>query len=540
MSGVGKGISASSIAKILQFNNQKVTSIKIDPYVNVDAGTMNPTEHGEVFVLDDGYECDQDMGNYERFLNKSLSKDSYITTGSIYLKVIQKERSLEYQGKCVDVVPDIPLEIISQIKKAAKKEKADIVIIEIGGTLGEYQNILFIEALRILKIQEPENVISILVSYLPTPNKVGEMKTKPTQNAIKTMRETGTNPDFIIGRSEFAIDKKRKGKLAFYSGLKEEDIISAIDVDSIYDVPENFLNQKLDKLILKKLNIKNFKENKKEITKWKDFIKNKNNPKNSVKIAVIGKYFSTGDYVLSDAYISIIEALKFSGIKEKISVKLDWIDSRDFEHKNYKEELNKLLNYDGILIPGGFGKTGIEGKIKAIEFIRKNKIPFFGICYGMQLASIEYARNVCNIKNATSYEIDNQSKFKVIDILPEQLKLLKKGNFGGSMRLGAYDAVIEKNTLAYSIYKKQNISERHRHRYELSSKYIPILEKNGLIISAFSKEKKLPEIIELPKDIHPFFIATQFHPEMKARPLNPHPIFTAFVKASLKNKLKKK
>ena len=540
MSGVGKGISASSIAKILQFNNQKVTSIKIDPYVNVDAGTMNPTEHGEVFVLDDGYECDQDMGNYERFLNKSLSKDSYMTTGSIYLKVIQKERSLEYQGKCVDVVPDIPLEIISQIKKAAKKEKADIVIIEIGGTLGEYQNILFIEALRILKIQEPENVISILVSYLPTPNKIGEMKTKPTQNAIKTMRETGTNPDFIIGRSEFAIDKKRKGKLAFYSGLKEEDIISAIDVDSIYDVPENFLNQKLDKLILKKLNIKNFKENKKEITKWKDFIKNKNNPKNSVKIAVIGKYFSTGDYVLSDAYISIIEALKFSGIKEKISVKLDWIDSRDFEHKNYKEELNKLLNYDGILIPGGFGKTGIEGKIKAIEFIRKNKIPFFGICYGMQLASIEYARNVCNIKNATSYEIDSESKFKVIDVLPEQLKLLKNGNFGGSMRLGAYDAVINKNTLAYSIYKKQNISERHRHRYELSSKYIPILEKNGLIVSAFSKEKKLPEIIELPKDIHPFFIATQFHPEMKARPLNPHPIFTAFVKASLKNKLKKK
>ena len=536
MSGVGKGITASSIGKILQFNGLKVTAVKIDPYVNVDAGTMNPTEHGEVFVLDDGYECDQDMGNYERFLNTSLSSESYMTTGSIYLKVIKKERALGYKGKTVDVVPDIPLEVIEQIKRAGEKERADVVIVEIGGTLGEYQNILFLEAARILKNKEPKNVMSVLVSYLPIPNKIGEMKSKPTQNAVKTMRETGLSPDIIVGRSEIEMDEKRKEKIAFYSNIEKEDIISAPDIDSIYDLPDVFLKQDLDKIILKKLGFKNKKKNKDKIQEWENFLKSSKNHKKEVKIAVIGKYFNTGDYVLSDAYISVIEALKFSAYKNKVGIKLDWINSKIYEERGGEKKLKELKKYDGVLIPGGFGKTGIEGKIKVIEFVRKNKIPFFGICYGMQLATIEYARNVLGIKDATSYELNPKAKNRVIDFLPEQKKLLEKGEYGGSMRLGSYPAVLKKNSLIYSLYKKEKISERHRHRYEVNLDFVKDLEKKGLIFSAFSPDGKLPEAIELDRKKHPFFIAVQFHPEMQARPLNPHPIFDGFIKAA-KNSL---
>lgn len=539
MSGVGKGVAASSIGKILQFHNLNVTAVKIDPYVNVDAGTMNPTEHGEVFVLDDGHECDQDMGNYERFLGTTLTRDSYLTTGSVYLKVINKERSLGYNGKCVDVIPHIPLSVIDQIKNAGEKENANIVIIEIGGTLGEYQNILFLEAARILQNKEPENVITVLVSYLPTPNKIGEMKTKPTQHAIKTMQQTGLSPDILIGRSEIPLDQKRKEKLSFSCSLKKKEIISAPDIDSIYDVPHNFLEENLDKIISEKLNLKNTKKNTEKIKKWDNFVKKTKNGKITVKIAIIGKYFDSGDFVLSDAYISIIEALKFSAYKTNVKVELDWINSKIFENKNIKKELEKLKKYNGILIPGGFGTSGIEGKIKVIEFVRKNKLPFFGICYGMQLACIEYARNVCQIKDATSYEINSDSTSKIITILPEQKKKLKNGDYGGSMRLGSYSTILQKKSLAQKIYKTEKISERHRHRYELNQKYIEILEKNGLKISGISPDKKLVEIIELDQKIHPFFIAVQFHPEMKAQPLSPHPLFNAFLKTLKKMKNEK-
>ena len=532
MSGVGKGVAASSIAKILQFNGLKTTAVKIDPYVNVDAGTMNPTEHGEVFVLDDGHECDQDMGNYERFLNSSLSRDSYMTTGSAYLKVINKERSLGYKGKCVDVVPHVPLGVMEQIENAGKKEKADVVLVEIGGTLGEYQNILFLEAARMMKNKYPNDVMYALVSFLPTPHKIGEMKTKPTQYAVRTMQQTGLTPDIIIGRSEIPMDDKRKEKIAFSCSIKKECVISAPDIDSIYDVPENFLGENLDKIIINKLNIKKTKKNNKKIDEWKKFVKSSKNGKKKVKIAVVGKYFDTGDFVLSDAYISIIEALKFSAYKNHIGVELTWVNSKKFEGKNVKKELLNLKKYNGVLIPGGFGTTGIEGKIKVIEFIRKNKIPFFGICYGMQLACIEYARNVCGIKDATSYEINPNGKNKIITILPEQKKLLKAGDYGGSMRLGAYPAKVKKGSLAYKLYKTEEISERHRHRYELNEKYIEILEKKGLIVSATSPDGKLPEIIELDNKKHPFFVGVQFHPEMKARPLDPHPVFNGFIKAA--------
>jgi len=385
-----------------------------------------------------------------------------------------------------------------------------------------------------LKNKEPKNVMTVLVSYLPNPNKIGEMKTKPTQYAVKTMQQTGLSPDVIIGRSEIAMDEKRKEKIAFSCGVKKEQIISAPDIESIYDVPENFLAENLDKLILKTLSIKNTRKNNRKIKEWGDFTDSSKSGKKKVNIAVVGKYFNTGDFVLSDAYISIIESLKYSAYANSVGINLSWINSNTFEGKKGRENLKDLKKYDGVLIPGGFGKTGIEGKINAIEYIRKNKIPFFGICYGMQLASIEYARNVSGLKQATSYEINPKGKHKVISILPEQEKLLKKGEYGGSMRLGAYTAILKKGSLAEKLYKSQVISERHRHRYELDAEYGKILEADGLIISGTSPDGKLPEIIELPKDKHPFYIAVQFHPEMKSRPLDPHPLFNGFIKACKK------
>ena len=538
MSGVGKGIAASSLGKILQFNGFEVSAVKIDPYVNVDAGTMNPTEHGEVFVLDDGYECDQDMGNYERFLNKSLTRDSYMTTGSVYQKVIAKERALGYKGKCVDVVPDVPLAVLEQIKKASELENADITIIEIGGTLGEYQNVLFLEAARILKIKRPKDVAFVLVSYLPTPKKIGEMKTKPTQYAVRTMGQTGLFPDIIIGRSEIAMDKKRKEKIALSCSMSPEDIISAPDVDSVYDVPENFLKEKLDKRILKKLGLKSRKTNKKALSEWQNFIKNSKKGKKKAKIAVVGKYFDTGDFVLSDAYLSVIEALKYSAYSLRAQVQISWINSKNFEGERPKMKISELSAYDALLVPGGFGKSGIEGKLEAIKYARVNKIPFLGICYGMQLATIEFARNVCGLSKASSAELDPKSPDKIIDILDEQKEKIKKGDFGGSMRLGAYPAVIKPKTLAESLYKTDKISERHRHRYELNPKYKALLEEKGMMVSASSPDGTLAEIVELKKSLHPFFIASQFHPEFQARPLSPHPLFVAFVKEALKSSKK--
>ena len=538
MSGVGKGIAASSIAKVLQFNGLNVSAVKIDPYVNVDAGTMNPTEHGEVFVLDDGYECDQDMGNYERFIDKSLTRDSYMTTGSVYLKVIQAERALKYKGKCVDVVPHVPLAVLEQIKNAAKVEDADVVITEIGGTLGEYQNILFLEAARMLKAQHPKDVMFALVSYLPTPNKIGEMKTKPTQYAVRTMQQSGLTPDIIIGRSSIPMDDKRKEKISFACSIDKSSVISAQDVDSIYDVPQNFLDQDLDKIILKKLGIERTKKSPKKINDWSNFVEKTKTGKRSVKIAVVGKYFTTGDFVLSDAYISVIEALKFSSYEQGVTPELTWIDSRDFEGKQGSANLKALSQYDGILVPGGFGTTGIEGKISVIRYARENKIPYFGICYGLQLAAVEFARNACGISGATTYEIDPKAENKVVTILPDQKKKMQEGDYGGSMRLGAYPAVLKDGSIAREAYGANKISERHRHRYEIDVNYVKEFESKGFMVSGSSPDGTLPEIMELDKKLHPFFVGVQFHPEFKARPLDPHPMFSAFIKASLEGKKK--
>lgn len=530
ISGVGKGVTVSSIGKILQSRGLKVTAIKIDPYVNVDAGTMNPTEHGEVFVLEDGFETDQDMGNYERFLGVKLSRANYMTTGRVYESVIKKERNLEYGGKCVQVVPHIPLEIIGRIERAGARANADVVVIEIGGTVGEYENILFLEAARMMKLRKPESVAFVIVSYLPVPSKVGEMKTKPTQHAVRALSSAGIHPDIIVARSQGPLDKKRKDKLALFCNVSPECVISAPDVDSIYDIPLNLERDYLGEILLKKLKLK--PKNSADLAEWRKFFEGVGKFKDEIKIAVVGKYFDTGDFVLADSYISVIEAIKFSAYHLKKRPVLTWLNSKDFELDPKK--VKQLEKYDGVVVPGGFGESGIAGKLAAIKYARENKIPYLGLCYGMQLIVIEYARNVLGLKNANTAEIDPSAEHLVIDILPEQKEKLKKRDYGGSMRLGSYPAFLKEGTIAREAYGAKEVSERHRHRYEVNHEYVERLENAGLVFSGRSPDGKLMEIAELPKRKHPFFLGTQFHPEFQATPFAPHPLFTEFLKASFK------
>lgn len=533
MSGVGKGIAASSIGRILQSRGFSVTALKIDPYINMDAGTMNPTEHGEVFVLQDGYETDQDMGNYERFLGKSLSRDHYMTTGSVYQAVITRERNLEYEGKCVEVVPHIPLEVISRIKRATEKDAADIAIIEIGGTVGEYQNILFLEAARMMNINRPKDVLFVLVSYLPVPNKIGEMKTKPTQYAVRTLNSAGIQPDVIIARSDHSLDEKRKEKIAVFCNMKKEDVISAPDVESIYDVPVNFEKDNLSSLLLKKLELR---ARSRDLGRWTSFVNRVRLSEEPVKIGIVGKYFKTGDFVLSDVYISVIEAIKHASFSLKRKPIIEWLDSASYE--NDEKAFKELLTFDGVLIPGGFGSRGVEGKIKVIQYCREKKIPYFGLCYGMQLAVVEYARNVVGLEKANTAEIDPKTSEAVVDLMPEQKERIKNKEYGATMRLGAYPASLKKDTLARDAYGKKDISERHRHRYEVNPNFIEKLEGAGLVFSGVSPDGKLMEIAELPKSKHPFFLGTQFHPEFQSSPLDPHPLFVEFIKACVERSKK--
>ncbi len=556
MSGVGKGITSSSIGRLLKSRGFSVSSIKIDPYVNVDAGTMNPTEHGEVFVLDDGTECDMDMGNYERFLDRDFDGGNYMTTGSVYQSVIRKERNLEYGGRCVHVVPDIPLEVLDKIKEAGKKDKADFVMTEIGGTLGEYQNMLFLEAIRMLQLEKPGDVIIILVSFLPFQGKGGnELKTKPTQHAVRDMNYVGLQPDIVIARARADIDDKRKEKISFHCSVRKKDVISAPDVESIYDVPLNFEKDGLTGIILEKFGLRSKKVDLKD---WKDFVKKSHKVKKEVKIGIIGKYFETGKFVLSDSYASVIEAIKHASYKEGRKPVIEWINSEDFEGNIRAKELNKKLkvlsSYDGVIIPGGFGSRGVEGKIKAIEYVRKNKIPFLGLCYGMQLMLVEFARNICGLKGANTTEINPNTKYPVVGLMPEQEKVMSEGKYGATMRLGAYPAILKPGTLAFRSYKREGwminnkkkikeygiketeglISERHRHRYEVNPEYIDTFKKHGLIFSGVSPSRNLMEVSELPRKEHPFFVGVQFHPEFKSHPLKPHPLFVDFIKASVK------
>ncbi len=531
MSGVGKGITTSSIGTILQAKGFSVNLLKIDPYLNVDAGTMNPVEHGEVFVLDSGLETDQDMGNYERFLNKDLTVDGYMTSGMIYKHVIEAERALKYGGKCVEAIPHIRDEIINRFEKSAITNKSDITVVEIGGTIGDYQNIMFIEAARTMKTKHHNSVAFVVVSYMPVPSKLGEMKSKPTQNAIRQLNSYGVNTDIIIARSEVPMDNKRKEKIAISCSLPVDHIISAPDIDSIFDVPINFEKDHLGKILMKILHMRE-KKNKRGMDKWINFAKKIKNIKKTVDIAIVGKYFNTGDFVLTDAYVSVLEAIKYSAYLLGRKARIHSINARDYEGAS-KANFKSLEKYDGIIVPGGFGESGIEGKLAVIKYAREKKIPYFGLCYGMQLMVIEYARNVLGLKDANTSEINPKSKHLVIDIMPDQKKKIAEEDYGGSMRLGSYTAHLEKNTVARKAYGRDLVQERHRHRYEVNPEYIKRLTDAGLVFSGKSPDGILMEIAELPKNKHPFFLGTQFHPEFLARPLSPHPLFTKFIKTAI-------
>ncbi len=536
ISGVGKGITSSSLGLILKNRGLSVTAIKVDPYINVDAGTMNPTEHGEVFVLSDGNETDQDMGNYERFLDIKLSRLNYMTTGLVYQSVIERERNLEYKGKCVEVVPHIPMEVIHRIKEAQKKSMADVVVIEIGGTIGEYQNMIFLEAARMLKIEKPKDVFFVMVSYLPTPAKIGEMKTKPTQHASRLLNASGIQADILIARASTSLDEKRKEKLALFCNVSPDKIISAPDVESIYDIPLNFEKEGLSDKLCEMMNVICKKPDTELWKNWKNFVRHAHNGNGELKIAMIGKYFETGDFVLSDSYLSVIEAIKYSAYSQNKKPVLIWLSAEDYERS--PEKLKELKKYDGIVVPGGFGSRGVEGKLKVVRYARENKIPYLGLCYGMQMMVIEYARNILNLKDANTREVNPNAKSMVIDVMESQKDILKKNSYGGTMRLGEYKAILREGTIAREAYGNKEIIERHRHRYEVNPSFVADLEAKGLVFSGRSPDGHLMEIAELPKKVHPFFLGAQFHPEFLAHPLSPHPLFTAFVKACIKNKKK--
>lgn len=530
MSGVGKGTACASIGKILQSKGFRVTALKIDPYINVDAGTMNPVEHGEVFVTDDGDETDQDIGTYERFLDTTIGSVNYMTTGRVYQTVIEKERNLEYGGKCVEVVPHVPEEVIRRIKLAAKQAKADITLIEVGGTVGEYQNILFLEAARMMKLAAPGDVLFVLVSYLPIPGNLGEMKTKPTQYASRTLNSAGIQADIVIARAERALDEPRKKKLALFCGVQEQDIISAPDIDSIYKVPLNFETQKLAERILEKFAMKARRG--KDMKDWKAMVRVSDHAKRRVRIGIIGKYFSTGDFTLSDVYLSVIEATKHAAWFNKAKPELLWLNSEAYE-KN-PALLKELDGLDGVVIPGGFGSRGVEGKIAAIQYVRTHKIPYLGLCYGMQLAVVEFARHMSGMKEANTAENKPDVIQPVIHIMPDQEKNVATKKYGGTMRLGAYPCVLNPKSKSRAAYGVRRISERHRHRYELNNKYRSLFEQKGLLTAGTSPDNKLVEIIELPN--HPFFVGVQFHPEFKSRPTRPHPLFREFIRAAMRRR----
>lgn len=529
LSGVGKGVTAASIGRIYKNYGFNVSAIKIDPYINVDAGTMNPVEHGEVFVTEDGDETDQDLGNYERFLDTDLLSTNYMTTGRVYLSVIEKERSMGYKGHCVQVVPHIPMEIIRRIKTAAEKTKSEIMVIEIGGTVGEYENILFLDAARMMKLDNPDDVAFVLVSYMPVPSHLGEMKTKPTQQAARTLNSSGIQPDFIIARGQHELDKPRREKLAFFCWLQsKEDVISAPDVESIYDIPAVLEKQNFGKLLAKRLKMKLNRTHKG--AEWNKFISQMKNPKKVIKIAVAGKYFATGNYTLSDSYISVIQAVKHAAWSVGAEAEMTWIDSEDYEKD--KGAVKNLGQYDALIVPGGFGTRGIEGIINAIRYARENKLPYLGLCYGMQLATIEFARHVLGVKDAHTVEVNPKTTNPIIHINPMQAQNVSKNRYGGTMRLGAYDCVLKTGSKTAKAYGEKKISERHRHRYEFNNDYKKAIDDAGLKIVGVNEEKDLVEIVELTD--HPFFVGTQFHPELKSRPTSPHPLFVGLMKAALK------
>ena len=527
MSGIGKGVSTAAIAAILKNCGFGVSCMKIDPYLNIDAGTMNPIEHGEVFVTEDGLECDQDIGNYERFTGENMYRWNYMTSGQVYQSVIGRERALGYGGRCVETVPHIPEEVISRIEQAAKKSKADFVLVEIGGTIGEYQNLIFFEAARMMKLKSPDKVAFAMVSYLPIPKMVGEMKTNPPQHAVRALNAAGIQPDIIIARSAVALDQPRKKKIASFCNVHEGDIISAPDVRSIYEIPMNFEKEKLSERILAKFGMP---KRKTKLALWQKLRLKVLNGKNEIRVGIVGKYFATGDFTLSDSYISVIEAVKHAAWSHNLKPSVFWLNSEDYEKD--PKRLKEISRLHGLIVPGGFGARGVEGKIKAIAYARKNKVPFLGLCYGMQLAAVEFARAAAKLRKASSTEIDPATPHPVISTLEDQEKKINEKDYGGSMRLGSYPCEIKSGTVSSRAYGEKNIIERHRHRYEFNNDFREKLESLGLVVAGVNPQQNLVEIIELKN--HPFFVGVQFHPELKSRPFKPHPLFREFIRAAKK------
>lgn len=522
LSGLGKGVVTASIGNLLKSQGYSVSPIKMDPYINMDAGTMRPTEHGEVWVTPDGGETDQDLGNYERFMDLEISKDNNLTTGKVYSRVIQKERNLEYDGKCVQVIPHIPLEVIDSIDNIQQRDDSDFVLIELGGVVGDYENLVYLEAMRRMRL-ERKDVIFVHVVYLPVPGNLGEMKTKPAQHSIRELNSIGIQPDFIVARAPIEVDDVRREKISVSCNVPFKNVFSSPDVSNIYELPVCLEQQGLVPRIVGKLNHEYEKGN---LNDWKAMIEKSKNPSRKAKIGIIGKYFDIGSFNLEDSYISVIEAIKHASWHNMTEPEICWLDAKDFEDESALSNLNE---YDGVIVPGGFGSSGVEGKINAIKFARENNIPFLGLCYGLQLAVVEFALNVCNIEDAHSTEVKKDCKNPVIDIMPEQKEKLANNDYGGTMRLGNYSAVLKEGSLVRQLYGKEKIEERHRHRFEVNNKYVDELSEKGLVFSGTSPGKELMEFIELPG--HKFFLATQAHPEFTSRPLRPNPVFYGFLKA---------
>jgi CTP synthase len=525
-SSLGKGIIAASLAKLLQARGLKVSIQKFDPYINVDPGTLNPYEHGECYVTDDGAETDLDLGHYERFLNTPTSQANNVTTGRIYETVINKERAGDYLGKTVQVIPHITDEIKRRVLLLAENNDLDVVITELGGTVGDIESLPYLEAVRQMRMDlGSENCICVHLTLIPYLSAAKELKTKPTQHSVKELLQTGIQPDVLVCRTEHHLTKEIRQKLALFCNVKNDAVIEAIDAETIYDVPLLMLKEKLDKIILKRLKIKAPKEI--DLTKWKAFLGKLKNPTHSVTIGLVGKYNE-----LPDAYKSIYESFIHAGAVNECEVNVVPIHSENLENREIEETLKQ---FDGILVAPGFGERGIEGKVRAIQVVRENNIPFFGICLGMQCAVVEFSRNVLNLPSASSTEVNKNTKNPVIDLMPDQKKITKKG---GTMRLGAYDCKLLKSSKTFKIYGDSIISERHRHRYEFNNKYLELIKENGLVPVGINPENNLVEVVELKN--HPFFIGVQFHPELKSTVENPHPLFVAFVNAAMNEKINNK
>lgn len=521
VSSLGKGIVAASVGRVLKNRGLKVTLQKFDPYLNVDPGTMSPYQHGEVFVTEDGAETDLDLGHYERFIDVNLGQYSNVTAGRVYSSIIEKERRGDYLGGTVQVIPHVTNEIKSRVLLAGESSDADVVITEIGGTTGDIESLPFLEAIRQIRSDlGRENVCYIHCTLLPYIKAAGELKTKPTQQSVKELRGLGIQPDIIVVRNELALTDELRAKISLFCDIPKQNVIESRDVSNLYQLPLNLKAQKIDDIVLKHFNL-TAKEA--DMEEWISLVERVDNLKDEVRIALVGKYVE-----LHDAYISVVESLKHAGYKHNSKVKIDWIQSEDITEENVHEYLKEA---DGILVPGGFGDRGVEGKITAIKYARENKVPFFGICLGMQLAAVEFARNVCGLTGAHSSELDPNTPYPIINLLPDQENVVE---MGGTLRLGSYPCILVEGSQAHKEYGEINITERHRHRYEFNNFYRERLTDKGLVLSGVSPDGRLVEIVELPE--HPWFVAGQFHPEFKSRPEKAHPLFAGFIKASLENK----